>query len=139
MPKFSKRSRGRLDTCHPRLITLFDQVIKSYDCTILEGYRGKQAQDEMLRSGRSKLNYPKSKHNSSPSLAVDVVPYPINWQNTERMRHFAGFVFGVASVMGIRLRWGGDWDGDVMTTDNGLRDQSFMDLPHFELIPEDDS
>ena len=139
MPKFSKRSRGRLDTCHPRLVTLFDQVVKHYDCTILEGYRDKQAQDEMFRTGKSKLNYPKSKHNSSPSMAVDVVPYPINWKNTERMRHFAGYVFGVASVMGIQLRWGGDWDSDVMTADNGLRDQSFMDLPHFELILEDDS
>tara|TARA_R100000306_G_C4358145_1_gene133844 strand:+ start:337 stop:750 length:414 start_codon:yes stop_codon:yes gene_type:complete len=136
MPKFSKRSQGRLDTCHPRLVTLFDQVIKHYDCTILEGYRDKQAQDEMFRSGRSKLNYPKSKHNGSPSLAVDVVPYPINWQNTERMRHFAGYVFGVASVLGISLRWGGDWKSTAFTEDRGLRDQSFMDLPHFELVDD---
>jgi len=30
--------------------------------------------------------------------------------------------------MGIRLRWGGDWDGDTELDDN-----KFDDLPHFEL------
>ena len=78
-----------------------------------------------------------SKHLAEPlSMAVDVVPYPVEWnrQGQERMRHFAGFVFGVASQLGITdLRWGGDWDGDVWTSRDGLRDQSFMDLPHYEL------
>jgi peptidoglycan L-alanyl-D-glutamate endopeptidase CwlK len=44
------------------------------------------------------------------------------------MSYFAGFVKGVASQMGIPIRWGGDWNSD-----NNLKDNKFDDLPHFEL------
>jgi len=135
MPSFSQRSIKRLHTCHPDLVILFKAVIKHYDCTVIEGHRSEERQRELVRTGKSKTM--KSKHLTKPySLAVDVVPYPVEWnrRGQERMRHFAGFVFGVASQLGIEgLRWGGDWDGDVWTRRDGLRDQSFMDLPHFEL------
>ena len=134
MPKFGKSSRARLDTCHPKLIALFEEVIKEYDCTVLEGHRDRDRQNEMLRTGRSKLGWPKSKHNSKPSIAVDVVPYPINWKNTKRMTHFAGYVFGIANRMGIKLRWGGDWNTNAFVADGGLDDQGFFDLPHFEMV-----
>lgn len=135
MPNFSQRSLGHLHTCHPDLVVLFKAVIKRYDCTVLEGQRTEERQRELVRTGKSKTMA--SKHLAEPlSMAVDVVPYPVEWnrQGQERMRHFAGFVFGVASQLGITgLRWGGDWDGDVWTSRDGLRDQSFMDLPHYEL------
>ena len=136
MPRFSQRSKDRLDTCHPDLVRLFTEVIKHYDCTILEGQRTPERQAELVRQGKSKTL--KSKHLATPlSMAVDAIPYPIEWnrRGQERMRHFSGFVFGVASQLGMadRLRWGGDWDGDVWTKRDGLRDQSFMDLPHYEL------
>ncbi len=134
MPVFSSRSKSRLATCHPDLVKLFTEVVKHYDCTVLEGQRSQERQKELVRTGKSKTM--NSKHLTKPySLAVDVVPYPIEWnrRGRQRMRHFAGFVFGVASSMGIGLRWGGDWDGDVWTTRDGLVDQSFMDLPHYEL------
>ena len=70
-----------------------------------------------------------SKHNSFPSLAVDVAPYPINWSDKERFYFFAGYVKATADQMKIKIRWGGDWDGDTK-----VRDQTFMDLPHYELI-----
>ena len=57
-----------------------------------------------------------------------LAPYPIDWNDKERFYFFAGYVKGIASQMGIELRWGGDWDSD-----NQLHDQTFMDLPHFEL------
>ena len=133
MPSFSSRSQERLDTCHPDLVALFTEVIKHYDCTVLEGSRSQERQRELVRTGKSKTM--NSKHLTSPSLACDVVPYPIDWSRLgqERMRHFAGFVFGVASQLGLAIRWGGDWSGDAMLTRDGLRDQSFMDLPHYEL------
>ena len=53
---------------------------------------------------------------------------PIDWNNKERFYLFAGFVKGIAAEMGIKLRLGADWDGDFTT-----RDQTFHDLPHFEL------
>lgn len=138
MPKFSSSSMERLLSAHPDLQRLFLEVIKHYDCTVLEGIRTMERQRELVRTGKSKTLA--SKH--LKGWAVDVVPYPIDWsaQGQERMRHFAGFVFGVAAGIGMidRLRWGGDWDGDAMTRGDGLRDQSFMDLPHFELTGVED-
>ena len=73
--------------------------------------------------------YPNSKHNKLPSKAVDVAPYPIDWNDPDRFYHFAGYVRGIAEGMGIKIRWGGDWNGNF-----DLKDQNFYDLPHFELL-----
>jgi len=142
MPSFSNRSLDKLNTCHPDLQRLFRNVIQYYDCTILEGLRTDERQYELFRQGKSKLDgeHKRSKHQSvipdderlSPSLisrAVDVAPYPIDWNDTKRFYHFGGLVKGIALQLDIPIRWGGDWDGD-----NDLNDQTFFDLPHFELI-----
>lgn len=130
MNKFSKKSKEKLDTCHPDLRRLFNEVIKHYDCTIICGHRGKEEQDEAVRSGHSKVSWPNSKHNQLLSLAADVVPYPLkSWNDREPFVHFAGFVQGLSVSMGIKIRWGGDFN-----MNNNLKDQSFHDLPHFELI-----
>ena len=134
MPTFSERSLSRLQTCHADIQTLFREVIKHFDCTILEGHRNAEDQNAAYAAGRSKVKYPHSKHNQQPALAVDVVPYPINWHDTDRMRFFAGFVQGLAAALkeqgriSHHIRWGGDWDRDTE-----LHDNRFMDLPHFEL------
>lgn len=133
MKEFGKASKERLGTCHSDLQRLFAEVQKRYDCTIVCGYRGEEDQEEAYRTGKSKVRFPNSKHNQSPSLAVDVVPFPIDWKDRTRFYHFAGFVLGVAAGMGIKIRWGGDWDGDFV-----LNDQKFFDLPHFELVLEGD-
>jgi peptidoglycan L-alanyl-D-glutamate endopeptidase CwlK len=134
MPKFSKRSLSRLNTCDPALQELFNEVIKTYDCVILEGHRSQKRQDTLFKSGASKVVI--SKHNYSPSLAVDVSPYPIpdkwgegNAKEKAKFYHFAGYVKAVADQKGIAIRWGGDWDGD-----NDFNDQTFDDLVHFELL-----
>lgn len=129
MPSFFKRSRGRLQTCDPRLVDIFERVVMDFDCTVLCGHRSKLVQDEAFRQGKSKLKWPNSKHNSKPSMAVDVAPYPIDWTDTKRFYYFAGFVMGVAAECGYKLRWGGDWDGDTQ-----VNDQTFMDLVHFEIV-----
>jgi len=137
LPKFSSRSRAALDSCDARLVRLFDEVVKRYDCAVLEGRRSKERQAELVRAGKSKTM--NSKHLRDPSMACDVVPYPVDWtrRGQDRMRHFAGYVFGVANQLGISgLVWGGDWDGDVFTDKRGMTDQSFYDLPHFELSDE---
>ena len=114
---------------HPDLQKLFKKVVETYDCAVIEGYRGQEEQDSAYHSGKSKLKYPKSKHNTQPSLAVDVVPYPVDWEDTKQFYHFAGFVQGIAEEMGISLRWGGDWNSNRL-----FEDQSFHDLPHYELM-----
>ena len=128
MPRFGKKSRDQLATCDTRLQMVFNEVIKSVDCSILEGYRNEKDQNEAFRKGNSKVKYPNGRHNSKPCCAVDVLPYPIDWKDYERMTLFAGYVIGTAEQMGIKLVWGNDWDRDFQTKDTG-----FKDYPHFEL------
>lgn len=128
MPQFGKASLEKLSTCHSDLQKLFNEVIKNYDCTVIDGYRSNEKQQELFKAGKSKLQAGKSKHNHSPSLAADVAPFPIDWSDRLRFYHFIGFVKATAIQLGIKIRCGGDWDGD-----NDFKDQTFYDLPHFEL------
>jgi len=116
MAAFSKRSIDKLNTCDGALIKLFTEVIRRFDCTILDGHRNEKDQNKYFDEGKSKLRYPASKHNIYPSRAVDVTPYPIDWENRERFKFFRGYVYGIASQMGIRLNKTIEWD-----------------FPHFEL------
>ena len=153
MPSFGRGSQTKLATCHVFLQRLFQRVVIDYDCVVIEGHRGEQAQNRAFESGASKLKFPNGNHNAYPSNAVDVAPYDvnlkaINWNtkvmaggaldrealaNYARFYHFAGLVKGMALLMGITIRWGGDWDGD-----NYFTDQTFNDLVHFELVPARD-
>ena len=128
MPRYSKKSKERLSSCDKRLQDVFNEVIKYVDCSILEGHRSKERQNKLYDENRTKVKYPNGRHNSSPSKAVDVTPYPVDWKDRERQTLFAGFVLGIARGMDIRLRWGGDWDMDFQAMDN-----RFDDFPHFEV------
>ena len=72
--RYSSRSLQRLNTCDPDLVLLFTEVLADPECpsdiTILEGHRGEARQDEMYRTGKSQLRWPRSKHNSTPSMAA---------------------------------------------------------------------
>ena len=118
MPSFSRTSRARLDTCHPDLQLIMETVIDSYDITIVCGHRGEAEQMLAFETGRSQLAWPRSKHNGMPSMAVDIAPYPIDWNDRESFTLLAGWVLCVADTLyeagqvSHRLRWGGDWNGD---------------------------
>ncbi|MDB2415362.1 M15 family metallopeptidase [Rickettsiales bacterium] len=129
MPDFSISSQERLSQCDLRLQKICNEVIKYFDFTIVDGYRNKEKQNNLFYSGQSKLKYPHSKHNEFPSRAVDIAPYPINWNDKERFYLLAGMMFAVAEWQNIPIRWGGDWNKNWK-----FSDQSFHDLPHFELI-----
>ena len=129
MPIFSQRSKENLNQCHADLQILFNDVIQHFDCSVICGYRGIEEQEEAFRTGKSKARFGESKHNHYPSMAVDVVPYPIDWEDKERFALLAGFVQGRAVALGINIRWGGDWDRDKKTAD-----ETFLDMPHFELM-----
>ena len=131
MPKFGSRSRKNLATCHEDLQDLFNEVIKHVDCSIICGHRNKQEQNEAFEKKRTKVKYPNGRHNAKPSMAADVVPYPIDWDDRERFHLFAGFVLGIAQSMEINIRWGGDWNKNFEVDDN-----NFDDLPHFEIIKD---
>jgi peptidoglycan L-alanyl-D-glutamate endopeptidase CwlK len=129
MPKFSQRSIDNLALCHPDLQRLFTEVVKHVDCIVIEGYRGQEKQHEAFVTGKSKLDWPNGKHNQLPSLAVDAMPFPIDWKDEKRIHYFIGFVLGVASQLGIQIRSGHDWDRD-----NDLDEHDFQDGPHFERV-----
>ena len=76
--KYGRRSKERLETLDCRLRDVLMEAIKDMDITILQGHRGKAEQDKAFAEGRSKLKFPQSKHNRSPSMAVDCAPYPID-------------------------------------------------------------
>ena len=124
MPKFGKRSQERLKGVNVKLVNVLNKLIKIMDVTIIEGVRSEKRQAELLKKGATKVKY--SKH--MEGKAVDLAPYPVDWEDRERQTLFAGFVLGLARNMGIRLRWGGDWDMDFQVMDN-----RFDDFPHFEV------
>lgn len=126
MHPFSASSRAQLDTVDPRLRAVIERAADRWDITVIEGHRSPRRQQQLYMASKTKVRW--SKHNESPSLAVDIAPYPIDWDDAERFRRLAEYVLGVANVMGVPIRWGGDWDGD-----NDLTDQSFNDLVHFEI------
>lgn len=134
MPYYSQKSKDKLSTCQNDLQIIFNEVIKYFDNTILDGHRGKERQDKAYREGFSKVQYPNSKHNDCPSLACDSVPYPIDWKDINRMRYYAGFVVGTSwtlyhqGIISHVLRTGFDWDKDTELSDN-----RWNDAPHFEL------
>ena len=134
MPYFGDRSKRNLLTCDKILQDIFIEVVSYHDCAVICGYRGETDQNEAYFGGRSKLKFPKSCHNISPSMGIDVVPWyriapHIRWGDTKAFYHFAGVVRGVAAHHGCLIRWGGDWDRDF-----DLDDQSFFDLPHYERV-----
>jgi len=122
--------------------TLLNYVVRKYDCSVLCGTRTRAEQDLAFNSGNSTVKWPKSKHNSNPSRAADVAPYPIDWGEAgtkeqrrkaiARFYHFAGYVLAMAEVLNIKVRWGGDWDND-----RNFADQKFDDLVHWELVDVD--
>ena len=150
MPHYSQQSEDQLDTCEYDLQRLFNEVIRHYDNTIIQGWRPLFEQEKLWRAGLSKVK--QGKHNSSPSQAVDSAPYikhrgipwpviPEDWDNKDQREryikdwsqfvHYAGFVMGVASQMGIAIRSGLDWDRDTE-----IMDQNFNDAVHFETVSD---
>jgi peptidoglycan LD-endopeptidase CwlK len=109
-----KDSRARLKTCHIDLQVLIEAVAKGVDqgdlmyagiqdIEVTCGYRGKEDQDEAVRTGASKSPWPTSKHNRAPSDAVDVVPYPERWSNERKLEILHAYTAGVAHAQGLDL------------------------------------
>ncbi len=129
------------------------------DFGLNEGHRPPAKQLEYFKKGRKKVNgkwvpissnrkgiitncdgfFIKSKHNYSPSDAVDIYIYVLGKPSlTYDVAHLslvagvliasAAFLFEQGKIT-HKLRWGGNWDKDGEI----LFDQEFDDLPHLEL------
>jgi len=132
MYKFSKISRSRLNSCDPRLIRVMELAITRIDFSVVCGHRGETEQTAAYRSGNSKTPWPKSKHNKLPAQAVDIIPHPFKpeyWKSLEVWAEQAEVVLQCAQELGVRMRWGGDWN-----MNGSSKDEKFFDGPHFELI-----
>lgn len=155
MHHFGKRSLAVRATLHPVLQAWVDRVIKRRNITLLVGHRDEHKQNAAFASGASTKQWPDGKHNTLPSEAVDVAPWPIpegwgdlkgqaakardlDWK--ERVKFYemlASFEDAWTEMCDedptlaeeYDPRYGKDWDGD-----GDYRDQTFDDLPHIELV-----
>lgn len=126
MPKFSQKSADKLHDCHPLLQLLMLRAIKSFDFSVVCGHRGEKEQNEAYAAGNSKLKWPNSKHNKVPSEAVDIVPYPVHWEDTSQFEAMGHVVLQSWEEIPEEDRQG--WELVWGKTFKGL-----VDYPHFEI------
>lgn len=143
---FGKRSLDLLATCHSDLQSIAKLAISRSDVDfgISEGHRTIERQKELFDQGKSKIDgvSKKGKHNHYPSMAFDIYAYHPDAATRSKLAYdvptlsyIAGVITSCAKeLLDAReishgLRWGGNWDSDGVI----LHDQSFDDLPHFEL------
>mgnify|MGYP001595714073 CR=1 FL=1 len=131
MPKFGKRSKERLRGVDAKLQNVLNEVVKYFDITIIEGLRSQDRQNELVAQGKSKTKF--GKH--VDGKAVDIAPYPIDWNARDDFHLLGGFVLGIASQMGVKIRWGGDWSASsLFQGQRTTKDNNFDDLVHFEIL-----
>lgn len=128
MYKFSQRSLDNLKNVDERLVRICNELIKRIDFAVIEGFRSLERQKEMYDKGFSKIDgiSKKGKHNYSPSLAIDIIPYkkghnPFDGSKESDIMfdNLAKEFKQVAKELGINITWGGEW--------------KFIDKPHFQL------
>jgi peptidoglycan LD-endopeptidase CwlK len=147
----SNASRTKLETCHPDLQLVIEEAIKysPVDFGVSHGYRSPQEQNELYQKGRTTpgdiVTYldgynKKSKHNETPSHAVDIYCWPREiMYDAEHLTAIVGVILSTANRLydegkiTHRLRSGGDWNsnGVFVRKDDSER---FVDMPHFEII-----
>ena len=121
--KWGKKSSDLLATCDKRLQEMANMMLarSEFDLTITCGYRGEEEQEKAFKDGKSKAHYGQSKHNTFPSKAVDICPYPINWDKKDiRWQEMALNAMWCAGKLGFEITWGGSF-------------KSISDKPHLEL------
>jgi peptidoglycan L-alanyl-D-glutamate endopeptidase CwlK len=120
-------SKKNLEQAHTILQALADKALEKskQDLKVICGYRNEADQNKAFAEGKSKLKWPKSAHNSHPSMAIDVVPLPLDWNNIDAFEEMvqcfedAWYELDEDLTKGWALRCGADF--------------SFHDYPHFEL------
>lgn len=116
-------SQAKLAACHPELRRFVNTLVMGVDAghlaeddvldiTVICGFRNEADQNKAFNEGKSEKQWPNSKHNQMPPLAVDIAPYPIDWSQKGLPRFMAlrRYALGVAQGMGIKIRvisW--DW------------------------------
>ena len=147
----SQKSLDRLNGVDERLQRVVKRAIQltKQDFMVLEGVRTRQqcmvnygkgrtitecvAKDVPAQYANPKaakvtwLNDPfASKHVNGK--AVDLVPYPVDWNDLKKFDVIAQAMLEASKELGIAIRWGADWNS------NGRpRERGESDSPHFEI------
>ena len=116
--KLGTRSLQNLSGVHPDLVAVVKLAITitEQDFTVIEGIRNINRQRQLLKAGKSTTM--NSRHITGH--AVDMVPWPVDWNDLERFEVMSEAMKAAAEELDIPIVWGGDW-------------KSFYDGPHFEL------
>lgn len=138
MYQLGSKSKQTLKGVHPNLVRVIERAIQlsSQDFTVLEGIRTPQRQEELYAQGRTKPGPVvtwtlKSRHFIQADgwgHAVDLAPYPLDWNDLSKFEAIADAMFQASKELGTPLRWGADWDSDGRPRERGETDS-----PHFEL------
>ena len=135
----SKASLDKLQGVHPKLVDVVKRAIEltKQDFKVLEGVRTPERQKELYAQGRTKPG-PKvtwtlnSNHfvnkKTGYGHAVDLVPYPVDWETLSKFDAIQKAMFAAAKELGVTIRWGADWDQDGKPRERGESDS-----PHFEI------
>ena len=135
----SQRSISNLRQVHPDLVAVVGRAIQitEQDFIVIEGVRTQERQDELWAQGRTTPGpiVTWTKDASSHGIgkdgygrAVDICPFPVDWNDLSKFDAIARAMFAAATELGVRLRWGADWDQDGKPRERGESDS-----PHFEL------
>lgn len=92
------------------------------DFSVIAGRRTQAEQDDLYAQGRTKPGPIVTWTRDSLHItgdAVDVVPYPVNWDDEIQFAKLAGVILAAAELEGVDLEWGYDLWG--------------KDMPHFQL------
>lgn len=131
--KLGTRSKNNLKGVHPDLVKVVEKAIEitTQDFTVIEGVRTQKRQQELYAQGRTKegprvTNVDGVKRKSNHQIksdgfghAVDIVPYPVDWDSSVKFDNIANAMKLAACEIGVDIQWGGDW--------------KMLDKPHFEL------
>ena len=137
---FSERSLNNLKGVHPKLVEIVHRALELSPCdfTVLEGVRSQARQDELWAQGRTKPGAVVTWVQTSGTHgiqadgyghAVDLAPYPIDWNDFNRFDQVANAMLAAATEFGVKIRWGGNWD-----MDDTIHERGESDSPHFELF-----
>ncbi|MCS5452513.1 M15 family metallopeptidase [Enterobacter huaxiensis] len=133
---FGKASEANLAGVHPDLKRVVRRALTlaKDDFKVVEGLRTEARQRELFNAKKSKTM--KSRHLTGH--AVDLLPLRPGVNGYEQTLRSEGSVwvelskamFKAAELEGVKLRWGGDFNGDgyLVGSDN-------WDAPHYELHP----
>lgn len=119
----------RLEGVHPLLVDWAFRVVRVMDCTVVYGVRTLTEQRHMVSIGASEtMNSYHLIQDTGYGHALDLAPYPIDWQDLNRFWVLGGVGLAIAREMGIPVTWGRDWDRDF-----DFADQKFNDFMHWQL------